>query len=201
MPLSGGALSAVQARALRHLVAASVPGMTPDEVAVIDAVAGLIASDSDEGAPSAAADSRAAEIKQNVERLLAARVGPGNAVVEVAVDVVTDAESITQRTFDPQGRVAISTDNTTTTGTNTQGGSDVTVASNLPNNGGAGGSTGKSESSDTRERVNYEVSETNRQVVKAPGSVRKISLAVLVDGAPVPPRTMWMRSTSLDKPI
>ena len=37
-----GALSAVQARALRHLVAASVPGMTPDEVAVIDAVAGLI---------------------------------------------------------------------------------------------------------------------------------------------------------------
>lgn len=180
-----GALSAVQARALRHLVAASVPGMTPDEVAVIDAVAGLIASDGDEGAPSAAADSRATEIKQNVERLLAARVGPGNAVVEVAVDVVTDAESITQRTFDPQGRVAISTDNTTTTGTNTQGGSDVTVASNLPNNGGAGGSAGKSESSDTRERVNYEVSETNRQVVKAPGSVRKISLAVLVDGAPV----------------
>jgi flagellar M-ring protein FliF len=33
--------------------------------------------------------------------------------------------------------------------------------------------------------VNYEVSETNRQLVKNPGSVRKISLAVLVDGVTV----------------
>ena len=85
--------------------------MTPDEVAVIDTVAGLIASDSDvrRPMPPPPAD-RDEEIRQNVERLLAARVGPGQAVVEVAVDVVTESESITERTFDPQGRVAISTD-------------------------------------------------------------------------------------------
>jgi flagellar M-ring protein FliF len=181
----GGNLPAVQAKALRHLIAASVPGMTPDEVAVIDSVAGLIASDADQTAPRVAADSKAAEIKQNVERLLSARVGPGKAVVEVAVDVVTDAEQITERSFDPQNRVAISTDNTQQTGSNTQQGGDVTVASNLPTNQGAAGDNGKSENSETREKVNYEVSETNRQVMKAPGAVRKISVAVLVDGVPV----------------
>jgi flagellar M-ring protein FliF len=180
----GGNLPPIQAKALRHIIAASVPGMTPDEVSVIDSVAGLIPSESDLSAPNATADSRAAEIKQNVERLLAARVGAGKAVVEVAVDVVTDAESITQRTFDPQGRVAISTENTQQSGSSAQGGSDVTVASNLPNNT-ANSSNGKNENSESRERVNYEVSETNRELVKAPGAVRKISVAVLVDGLAV----------------
>ena len=103
-------------------MAAAVPGMVPEDVAVIDAVAGLLPGDESGQRPDAVGDARAAELRRNVERLLEARVGPGKAVVEVAVDVVTDAESITQRTFDPQGRVAISTDNTTTTGTNTQGG-------------------------------------------------------------------------------
>lgn len=181
----GGSLPAVQAKALRHLIAASVPGMTPDEVAVIDSVAGLIASDADQSAPAAGADSKAAEIKQNVERLLSARVGPGKAVVEVAVDVITDAEQITERSFDPQNRVAISTDSTQQTGSSTQPGGDVTVASNLPANQATAPGNGKNENSETREKVNYEVSETNRQLVKTPGAVRKISVAVLVDGVPV----------------
>ena len=181
----GGSLPAVQAKALRHLIAAAVPGMTPDEVAVIDSVAGLIASDADQAAPNIAGDNKAAEIKQNVERLLSARVGPGKAVVEVSVDVITDAEQISERRFDPQSRVAISTDNTQQTGSSTQPGGDVTVASNLPANQPAAGGTGKSENAETREKVNYEVSETNRQLIKTPGAVRKISVAVLVDGVPV----------------
>ena len=178
----GGSLAAVQARAVRHLVAASVPGLTPDQVAVIDSVAGLIPSDADQTRPDAAADTRAAEIKANVERLLAARVGAGNAVVEVMVDVVTDSEAITERVFDPQSRVAISTDTETRSGSDTQPGGDVTVASNLPAGAAGGGSDGKSENNETRERVNFEVSETTREVVKAPGTLRKISVAVLVDG-------------------
>lgn len=180
----GGTLTATQAKALRHIIAASVPGMSPDQVDVIDSVSGLLPQDLGISSPAFAADDRASEIKQNVERLLAARVGPGKAVVEVAVDVETDAESIKERRFDPQGRVAISTDNSEQTGTNSQNTSDVTVASNLPNdtNSNAGN---KSETAETRERVNYEVSETNRELIKTPGAVKKISIAVLVDGVSV----------------
>ena len=177
---TSGSLTTQQANALRHLVAAAVSGLRPDDVAVVDAVLGLIPSDTDAG-PGATGDARAAEIKANVERLLAARVGPGNAVVEVSVDVVTDREEVNERSFDPQSRVAISTETQDKTGSSTGGDGAVTVASNLPNGAGGAGSTNQSSTSDKQERVNYEVSETNRQIIKAPGSVRKISVAVLVD--------------------
>lgn len=179
---SSGSLAGAQAKALRHLVAAAVAGMQPDDVAVIDSVGGLIPTEADDSAPGIGGDQRAAEIRKNVERLLTARVGPGKAVVEVSVDVATDREQVTETTFDPQGRVAISSETQEKTGSTAGSGGNVTVASNLPN--GAANSTGgdKSQTSDKQERVNYEVSETKREIVKAPGSVRKISVAVLIDG-------------------
>ena len=102
----------------------------------------------------------------------------------MTVDPVTEREEFTERRFEPDSRVPISSDaeETTTTSTDT-GGNGVTVASNLPD-GDAGGASGTSQSSETRTRevVNYEVSETQRAVVREPGAVRRLSVAVLVDG-------------------
>ena len=182
---AAGGLSQVQARALRHLVAAAVAGMRPDDVAIIDSVAGLIASNTDDQAMGATGDQRAAEIRKNVERLLAARVGPGKAVVEVAVDVVTEREAVTERRFDPQGRVAISSETQEKTGSNSDSGGAVTVASNLPDGDAAAGGGDTSQTSETRETVNYEVSETSREILRVPGAVRRLSVAVLVDGQSV----------------
>jgi len=179
-------LSAMQANALRHLVAAAITGMKPDDVAVIDSVAGLIPTEAATAMPGGAGDARAIEMRQNVERLLAARVGPGKAVVEVAIDVVTERESVVERRFDPQERVAISSDTETKSGTDTQDGGAVTVASNLPDGDAANTDTGgRSQTDETRERVNYEVSETSREILREPGALRKISVAVLVDGVTV----------------
>lgn len=178
---TAGSLSPAQAKALRHLVAAAVAGMRPDDVAVIDSVAGLIPADGDLALPGASGEARAEELRRNIERLLAARVGSGNAVVEVSVDVVTESEQVTERSFDPQGRVVISTETQDKSGSSQGSDGSVTVASNLPNgNAGAAGSN-QSQNSEKQERVNYEVSETNRQVIKAPGAIRKLSVAVLVD--------------------
>lgn len=182
---SGGGLPAEQARALRHLVSAAVPGMVPEDVAVIDAVAGLLPGENASMGPDAAGEARAVELRRNVERLLEARVGPGKAVVEVAVEVVTDREAITERTYDPQGRVAISQETESRTGTATEPGGDVTVASNLPGGDAGAGTNGKSENNETRERVNYEVSETQREILRTPGALKRLSVAVLVDGQTV----------------
>ena len=179
---SAGGLPAEQARALRHLVAAAVPGMVPEDVAIIDTVAGLLPGDENSLRPDAAADARAAELRRNLERLLEARVGAGKAGVEVALEVVTEREAITERTFDPQGRVAISQETESRSGTATDPGGEVTVASNLPEGDAAAGSAGKSENSESRERINYEVSETQREILRTPGAVKKISVAVLLDG-------------------
>lgn len=177
----GTQLTSDQAKAIRHLVSGAVAGMHPEDVAVIDSAAGLIPNEEAEGATNPSGDARAAEIKKNVERLLAARVGPGKAVVEVSVDVVTDREEVTSRTLDPQGRVAIATESSDKSNSASGNDQNVTVASNLPNGQAGGGASNQSQSADKSERVNYDVSETKSQLLKLPGAIRKLSVAVLVD--------------------
>ncbi|MBS0125743.1 flagellar basal-body MS-ring/collar protein FliF [Thetidibacter halocola] len=182
---SGGVLTPQQARALKYLVASAVPGLDAEQVAVIDGKGGLIGAEGE--APASQADDRAAQMRERVQRLMEARVGTGNAVVEVSVDTVTETESILERRFDPEGRVAISTD-TEERSDNSQdaGGGNVTVASNLPDGEAGGGQGSQSQANETRERVNYEVSETTREITRAPGAIRRLTVAVLVNGTYAP---------------
>ncbi|MES2916409.1 MAG: flagellar basal-body MS-ring/collar protein FliF [Pseudomonadota bacterium] len=179
---SSGRLDEAQARAIRHLVASAVAGMTPDAVQIIDTVAGLIGGQETQDYNTGDAADRAAAIKGNVERLLAARVGAGKAIVEVSIDLNSDREAITERKFDPQGRVAISSETEERTGSSSEPGGAVTVASNLPEGDSAAGGQGRSQNSETRERLNYEVSETSREILRSPGAVRRMTVAVMVDG-------------------
>ena len=186
-----GPVSADQARALRFLVASAVAGMEQGSVAVIDADSGLVIGAEDGDTPPGR--DRSDELRRNVERLLEAHVGPGRVVVELSVDTITDSETIVERRFDPESRVAISTEseerNRSANDSRTPG---VTVASNLPD-GDAAGTDGTSESreSETRERVNFEVSETQRELHRAPGAVRRLTVAVLVDGHHGPNAGDW----------
>ncbi|MEP3638582.1 MAG: flagellar basal-body MS-ring/collar protein FliF [Paracoccaceae bacterium] len=177
---NGGELNAQQAKAIKFLVASAVAGLSPDDVAVINANGSLVGN-SDE-APSVGDDDKATAIKERVERLLEARVGFGNAVVEVSVETVTESEEFRERRFDPESRVAISTDTEERTSNSSEaGGGDVTVASNLPDAEGGGGDSATSQNNETRERVNYEVSETERAVVRSPGAIKRLTVAVLVN--------------------
>ena len=178
---ASGGVDARQAQAIRFLVASAVAGLTPDEVSVIDSAGGLIGAA--EANPNAGADDRTDALRARVQRLLEARVGPGNAVVEISIDTVKTTELIRETRIDPESRVAISTDTEERTDTSKdQGGGDVTVASNLPTGDAGGADSSSSQSSETRERVNYEVSQTEREVTQAPGAIRRLSVAVLVNG-------------------
>ncbi len=129
---------------------------------------GLIRSGDEKDGATAAGESRAAELRSNVERLLEARVGPGRAVVEVSVDVETARESIVEKSFDPKGRVPISSETQEKSSNSTEPSPDVTVASNLPEGDAKGGTGGKSSTSETREMVNFEVSQTQRELMRQP---------------------------------
>ena len=177
-----GGLTMQQAKALKFLVSSAVSGMSPEDVSIIDGEKGLIGGADDEAA-TPQGEARAEELRRNVERILEARVGYGNAVVEVSVETVTEREAITERLIDPAARVAISTDleESTKSADDTKPGA-VSVASNLPEGDGGAGGKSQSKSSETRERTNYEVSETTREVLRSPGAVKRITVAVLVDG-------------------
>ncbi len=181
--VNGTGLPPAYARALRYLVASAVAGLTPENVSIIDSQRGLIGADDGPGFLSGGANAREMELRRNVERLLEARVGPGNAVVEVSIDTVTDRESIVERSIDPNSRIAISSETEERSNSSTDSGSaGVSVASNLPDGAAADQRQSSSNDSQTRERTNYEFSETTREVLRTPGSIRRLTVAVLVDG-------------------
>lgn len=193
---SGAGLDAAQAKALKYLVASAVAGVSPENVAIVDDRGGLIGDDPLQQTGTAS-DSQSVELKSKVLRLLEARVGADNAIVEVSVENVLQSEQITERVFDPSGRVVISTDNEERNDTaEGSGPAAVTVASNLPDTDDGGGENSKSNASETRERINYEVSETQREITKAPGAIKRLSVAVLVNGIedPATPGVLTPRS-------
>lgn len=174
-----GTVSPQQAQAIRHLVAGAVSGLLPEDVAVVDARGMLVSASGDQATP---AEDNADGMRQRVQRLLEARVGQGNAIVELSVETVTERETIRERVIDPASRVAISTDTEETSGKENGSASGVTVASNLPDSGAAADGSSSSQNTQSRERVNYEISETQREISREPGSVRRLSVAVLVNG-------------------
>ncbi|MHA1128775.1 MAG: flagellar basal-body MS-ring/collar protein FliF, partial [Alphaproteobacteria bacterium] len=181
-----GILDIGQAEAIRYLVAAAVSGMVPEQVAVIDTEYGIIlqpGTASNLSTGTGELDARAQELRANVERLLAARVGAGNAVVEVMIEAQNESETVTERILDPDRSVPISSDSETNTETSSGGaGGAVTVASNLPDTGDSAGSGQNSRNqSQSRERINYEVSETIRERVHLAGDIARLSVAVLIN--------------------
>jgi len=167
-----------QAKALKFLVSSGVPGMSADRVAVIDSERGVISSGEE-----FAGEDREAEMKRNVERILSAHVGAGNAIVELNLDVVNESEQMTEQRFDPQQRALISqeSEETADQSTNSQQGA-VTAASNLPEGKDSGADQSKSQRSETRQRSNFEVSKVTREVTRQPGATRRLTVAVLVNG-------------------
>ncbi len=178
---AGAKISVEQAKAIRFLVASAVTGLSPDDVAVIDSN-GAVIGPQEATAAADTADDKSRQLREKVLRLVEARVGPGNAVVEVSVDTVTETESIRERRFDPKGRVAISTDVEESSDNSRNQSSDVTVASNLPDGNAGGGDESNSTATQTRERINYEVSETEMEVHRVPGAIKRLTVAVMVNG-------------------
>ncbi len=183
---ASGVLSPAFAEAARFMVASAINGLAPEDVAVIDSASGVVVLAGDiSTTPSIdGLDSRATAMKGNIERILAARVGPGNAIVEVMIDANMEAKTVSERIIDPESRVVISSETQSDSdASNGSGSGAVTVASNLPDGDtSSDGSQSSRNQNSNSERINYEVSETLRETVYQPGEIRRISVAVLIDG-------------------
>lgn len=175
---SGSAITRDQAAALKYLVSSGVPTLLPGNVTVIDTRHGIVQAGEDR-----AGTDRAAEMKRNVERILESHVGTGNAIVELNLDIVTETEQLVEQRIDPEQRALISqvTEETSDQSSSTGSGA-VTAASNLPDTDEARGDSAQSERSEARQQANYEVSTLTREVSRQPGAVRRLSVAVLVNG-------------------
>jgi len=184
-------LSSGQVAAIQHLVAAAVPDLNPSHVSIVDDQGDLLArGDGDDN--DALTSSNAEEMRinyenrlaRNVEQLLERSVGPGKARVDVHADMNFDRTTTNSESYDPDGQVVRSTqtDNQSdTSGTQAQA---VSVSTNLPNGQTAPGSDNskQTKSTHTQETTNYEISKTVKNQISDQGVVKRLSVAVLVDG-------------------
>lgn len=188
--MAGGAsLGKSQALAIRFLTASAVAGLEAQMVAVIDGARGVVLRPGDGEEDTALASNvqdREAKLRSEIEQLLSARVGEGKVQVRVNLETSLESEVISQRIIDPENRVAISTDTQEASEQAEGTGGAVTVASNLPDGDAQGGGDSSSNRTELRERVNFEFSETRREQVRRAGEVKRIAVAVLVDGVEAP---------------
>ncbi len=188
-----GTIDQAQVKAIQHLVASAVPSMKPTSVSIIDEAGRLLASGKGDDITGQAngMDERSVlferRMQGSVEEILTRIVGPGRARVQVAAEMDWNRTTQTQDLFDPEGRVIRSTQ---TRGEKNQSQEPrdraVTVGNELP--GATGAAAGdkdgftKENGEKNEEIVNYEISRTTRTEVVEAGRVKRLSVAVLVDG-------------------
>ena len=185
-----------QVTSIQHLVAAAVPGLKPTMVSIIDDKGNLLARGTEEGDLSQTA-TRAEEMRvgyesrlvRTIEELLARSLGPGNVRAQVSAEMDFDRITENAEIYDPDGQVVRSTQVVEEQASNQDGAPDgVTVGNNLPDAlpelDGASGS--QSSTSRTEETVNYEITKTVKTHIREAGMVRRLSVAVMVNGTMVP---------------
>lgn len=189
-----GDLDASQIRAIRHLVATAVQGLKPERVSIVDETGRLLAdgAGNETDAAALAQDKQSAHekrLKTQIEEIVASVVGRGRARVQVSADM--DFNRIQQVTdnFDPESRVVRSTQ-TRTENQQSQEARDnqVSVSKELPAGQNQNTNTPQQKDATSRneEIVNYEISKTTRTEIIEAGRVKKLSVAVLVDGIYTP---------------
>ena len=189
-----GAIAPEQVQAIQHLVASAVEGLTPNRVNVVDEKGQLLAGDNGDGTAAASQSAIAARqasyeerVRRQVEGIVASIAGPGKARVEVAATLDFNRKTRETTKYDPDGQVVRSTQNRTQTGdaTNTEGKDAVSVATNLPTEqqpATPGTDQSRELNNQADETVNYEISSTKETEIDEGGAVKRLSVAVAVDG-------------------
>ncbi|MFY8094139.1 MAG: flagellar basal-body MS-ring/collar protein FliF [Niveispirillum sp.] len=189
----GKPLSKEQVAAIQQLVSTAVPQMEPANVSILDDKGNLLSRGLRPNTPEAMAASaeerrlgRERELTQTIEELLGRSVGQGRVQAQVSVEMDFDRVTTNSEIYDPEGQVVRGTQSVTenSDSTNRDGVDPVTVANNLPTADAANSVAGANRETRNRseETVNYEISKTTKVHERETGQVRRMSVAVLVDG-------------------
>jgi len=177
-------------QAVLHLVATAVPGLKPQNVSIVDSRGELLARGGQALAGPAAAQTqeelrRAQELRiaRAIEELLERTLGPGHVRAEATVEMDFDRVETREERFDPDNQVPRSQQSTTESSRDTEP-QPTSVATAIP---GADptAAAGRQESRE-EETTNYEIGRTTRSTLREHPVVRRVSVAVLVDGVVEP---------------
>lgn len=187
----GAKLSQDQVRGITNLVTNSVEGLKPDGVTIIDETGHVLFDGAAADSPFGGATTTQLDLQRqyesslqrDLENTLARVVGAGRSAVTVRARLNFDNVKTTSEQFGTAPQVRSST---TTTETYTGSGVNVGNVPGTGTNGGTnpGGATtanGNSNYSRTETTTNNEINKTSTSTVKAPGSLEKLSVSVVLD--------------------
>ena len=195
LQMNGGRrLDKSEVLAIQNLVAAAVPRLKPARISIVDGQGTLLARGQDGDAASGVGTQTGDEAKtayesrsvRMIEEMLERILGPGRVRAEVTAEMDFDRISTTSETYDPDGQVVRSTQTVAENSNSRESAAaTVSVQNNIPtqpapNGDGAAGAANASNRNE--ETVNYEISRTTKTHVRESGSVKRLSVAVAVDG-------------------
>ena len=190
-----------QVVAITNLVASAVEGLNPRDVTVSDDKGNVLASAGAEGDMQMVAGDQFA-YRQKVESYLTSKtetmltrvLGYGRCQVRISAEIAFQDSKETTREYDPKKKVAIreKSETNSSIGTSSESGGAVGAASNVPNAAGnaggarTAGTTGQETKTENTE-TQYMVGETVRETVNKGSSIKRLSIAAIVDlSSPAP---------------
>lgn len=186
-------LSREQVSAIQHIVASAVPELKSNQISIANDKGQLLARPSDENGAEGMMESAAAlrksrenDLTRKIEDVVFAKVGYGNARIQISADLDFDRITENQTKFDIDSQVVVSEQTVKENEDSNEANNPqpVTVQGNLPggNNTGDSSSQSSTRRNRTEETVNRDTPRTERMVVQEIGRIKRLSVAVLVDG-------------------
>src|SRR6266849_8605854 len=191
----GRHLDSAQSRSISNLIAGSVEGLKPQNLTIVDINGNTLTPDDSGNLTGLSSKQLEAQrayestTEHNLQAMLDRVLGGGKANVRVSALMNWDQTEQTSETFTPsdptQTPIRTSHDITETT----NGGTGAAAAGGVPgaasNNGavptyqGGTGTTASTSKTDTQ--TTYELNKSVQKVVRAPGSVTRLSVSVMLD--------------------
>lgn len=179
-----------KASAIRHLVAAAVPGLSTDDVTVMDSAGNLLASGQDQfaNALTGALDVQRTverDIEQKISLALGAQLGALNYRVSVQARINTDQSTTQETIFDPASRVERSVQVARAEDSSTQKAEsqNTSVEQNLPN--AKTETTSGPQSTEKRQKreetTNYEINSKQTESKRNGYRVERISISIVLN--------------------
>jgi flagellar M-ring protein FliF len=199
---AGRVLTPGQVQGVVHLVASGIEGLSPQSVTVIDNNGNILSSPTDEAAKTQMTSSQT-DFQRNVEEglqnkietMLERVVGRDKATVRVSAVLDLKRVEETEEQFNPEQQIPRSEQRSEekSSGSATNPSGAPGVGGNVPGGAGAaaGGPSSSSNGQKKTELINFEIGKKVSRTIHPIGTIKQLSVAVLLDG-------IWESTTAAD---
>lgn len=185
----GRSLAKSQVAGITQVVANAVEGMEPDRVSIIDSKGNVLTKMAKDGAIETASSNMEMqrayekELEGKIVPMLEKAIGKGNAIVRVSALLDFEKTEKMEEIYDPDGVVVRSEQRSNESLTDTEGtpAGAPGVTTNLQE-GDISASGASSNANKSSETINYEITRVTKKTVEPLGELKKLSVAVLLDG-------------------